>query len=183
MNLHYTLFDPTKNITALVSTPVPTENRPAAAALFCNEEGISPDETRAVSLRVSGTPGPVAVEVTAASEKAFTCTVMMPPPERITEETLPFQGKTYTLHAVYFPGIAHLILPWDALDKTAAEAAVKQWCEALNVKGLGLMLLKRNLSPCARWCISPQRIRCTGSIPAPPAPRPWERTSRKRKVK
>jgi diaminopimelate epimerase len=185
MTLRYTLFDPTKNVTALVTTPVPPEDRPAAAArimqkepsceqvgfvyrnkrggycldmaggefcgnasmcaaaLFCIEEGICPDETRAVYLRVSGAPGPVAVQVTAESETAFTCTVTMPPPERISEEALPFQGKTYTLPAVYFPGIAHLILPWDALDKTAAETAVKQWCEALNVKGLGLMLLEK----------------------------------------
>ena len=185
MNLHYTLFDPTKNITALVSTPVPPEDRPAAAALimqkepsceqvgfvyrnergeccldmagsefcgnasmsaaalFCNEEGISPDGTRSINLRVSGAPGPVAIQVTAESETSFNCTVTMPPPERISEEALPFQVKTYMLPAVYFPGIAHLILPWDALDKTEAEAAVKQWCKALNVKGLGLMLLKK----------------------------------------
>ena len=185
MILHYTLFDPTKNITALVSTPVPPEHRPAAAAqimqkepsceqvgfvyrnergeycldmaggefcgnasmsaaaLFCTEERIAPYETRTLQLRVSGAPGPVAVEVTAETETDFRCTVTTPTPERISEEALPFQGKIYTLPAVYFPGITHLILPCDALSKTAAEAAVKQWCKALNVRGLGLMLLER----------------------------------------
>ncbi|MBR5423205.1 MAG: hypothetical protein IK108_04255 [Clostridia bacterium] len=185
MSLHYTLFDPTKNITALVSTPVPPEHRPAAAAeimqkepsceqvgfvyrneqgercldmaggefcgnasmsaaaLFCAEDGIPPKGSRVCSLRVSGAPGPVTVEVTAESETAFRCTVTMPPPERITKETLFFRGKAYTVPAVYFPGIAHLILPWDALEKPAAEAAVREWCEALNVKGLGLMLFEK----------------------------------------
>ena len=192
MNLCYALLDPTKNITALVTSAVSPAGRlsaarqimqkePAceqvgfvysdssgapclsmaggefcgnasmsAAALFCAQKGLLPGQTEKVTLQVSGAGRPVSVQVTATDEKRFACTVTMPPPERIAEERLTFRGREYVFPAVYFAGIAHCVLPENALTRAEAEQAARGWCEALGVPGLGLMLFNDNnntLSP------------------------------------
>ena len=115
----------------------------SAAALYCAENGITPGETRLVTLSVSGADRPVEVSVTAENGTAFACTVQMPPPERIAEETLPFGGRELTLPVVYCPGIAHIMVTKDELSEAQAETAVKDWCRRLAVPGLGVMLLDR----------------------------------------
>ena len=180
--LRYYLADPTKNITALVETPVPAASRPfaarrimekepaceqvgfvsrnaggepclamaggefcgnasmSAAALFCEKDGIAPGETRAVCLTVSGAAEPVPVRVTAGEEGFFSCTVRMPPPERILTADLPLDGKNLSLPAVFFPGIAHIMVTKDELDAARAERVIRDWCNRLGAAGLGVML-------------------------------------------
>ena len=115
----------------------------SAAALYCSRSGITPGETRRVTLTVSGMDQPVPVDVTAEGGAAFSCTVQMPPPVRVTEETLPLGVRQLTLPAVYFPGITHIIVAKDELSAAEAEGAVKDWCRRLGAAGLGVMLFDR----------------------------------------
>lgn len=180
--LHYYIMDPTKNITALVETPVPPASRPfaasqimkaepdceqvgflsrteagetrldmaggefcgnasmSAAALICAKEGLRQGQRRSLTLRVSGAASPVEVCVSAADEGVFDCTVTMPSPERITEETLPLGDQTINLPAVFLPGIAHIIATKDELTEGDAERLVKDWCRILKAAALGVML-------------------------------------------
>ena len=112
----------------------------SAAAMFCKEKGIAPGDTQTIRLRVSGTNTPVEVRVTMENKECFLCTVSMPEPERISEEQLPQNGTSVSLPVVFFPGIAHIIPPEGLLTPLQAEKMIKQWCAALGVKGLGLML-------------------------------------------
>ena len=180
--LHYYIVDPTKNMTALVETPVPPASRPfaaaeimkaepdceqvgflsrgdagelrldmaggefcgnasmSAAALLCAQDGVPQGQTRLLKLRVSGAASPVEVAVTVEDRGAFACTVNMPAPERITEETLPLGNREICLPVVFLPGIAHIIAAEDELDAGEAERAVKDWCKSLKAAALGIML-------------------------------------------
>ena len=115
----------------------------SAAALYCSRTGIAPGETRRVTLTVSGADRPVPVEVTAEGAASFACAVGMPPPERVAEETFSLGARELTLPVVYFPGIAHIIVPKDRLSEAEAEGTVKDWCRQLGVPGLGVMLFDR----------------------------------------
>ena len=180
--LHYYILDPTKNITALVETPVPPASRPfaasqimkaepdceqvgflsrteagetrldmaggefcgnasmSAAALICAKEGLGQGQTRTLSLRVSGAAAPVEVAATAAEQGVFDCTVNMPASEKIEEVTLPAGNREICLPAVFFPGIAHIIVTKDELAAGDAERLVKDWCRILKAAALGVML-------------------------------------------
>ena len=115
----------------------------SAAALYCANNGITAGETRRVTLAVSGAAKPVEVVVT-AKDGAFACTVRMPAPERIAEETLSLGGRKMTLPVVCCPGIAHIMVTEDELTPAEAQAAVKGWCATLGVQALGVMLLDEN---------------------------------------
>ena len=112
----------------------------SAAALYCAGKGLAAGETRRVTLAVSGADSPVEVTVT-AQDAAFACTVRMPAPERIAEETLPLGGRLLSLPVVYCPGIAHIMVTEDELTAAEAQAAVRGWCATLGVRALGVMLL------------------------------------------
>ncbi len=175
------MIDPTKNITALAETPVPTASRPfaarkimerepsceqvgfvyqnaagepcldmaggefcgnasmSAAALLCAKAGMAAGERRQVTLHVSGAPEAVPVTVTVEAG-VFACTVKLPPPEAVTEVTLPLAGENVRLPVVYLPGIAHIMVTKDELDAAQAEREVRGWCETLGTAGLGVML-------------------------------------------
>ena len=180
--LHYYIMDPTKNITALVETPVPPASRPfaasqimkaepdceqvgflsrteagetrldmtggefcgnasmSAAALICAKEGLRQGQRRSLTLRVSGAAAPVEVCVTAAEQVVFDCTVNMPASEKIEEVTLPAGNREICLPAVFFPGIAHIIVTKDELAAGDAERVIKEWCLRLKAAALGVML-------------------------------------------
>ena len=184
--LHYYMIDPTKNITALVGTPVPPASRPfaargimenepaceqvgfvwldetgaprlamaggefcgnaamSAAALSCQQTGLRPGNTRTVRLTVSGAAEPVPVRVTAEEDGYFSCTVRMPPPERIETVSLPLDGKIVSLPVVFLPGIAHIMVTKDELDAGTAERVIRDWCGRLSAAGLGIMLFDKN---------------------------------------
>ena len=170
------MIDPTKNITALAETPVPTASRPfaarkimerepsceqvgfvyqnaagepcldmaggefcgnasmSAAALLCAKAGMAAGERRQVTLHVSGAPEAVPVTVTVEAG-VFACTVKLPPPEAVTEVTLPLAGENVRLPVVYLPGIAHIMVTKDELDAAQAEREVRGWCETLGTAG------------------------------------------------
>ena len=180
--LHYYIADPTKNITALVGTPVPPASRPfvasavmerepaceqvgfvyrggagepclamaggefcgnaslSAAALFCQNAGIAPGETRELLLTVSGAEAPVPVTVRMLAEGSFDGTVRLPAPRRISEEPLPLNGGFLRLPVVWCPGIAHIMVTEDELTAAEAENAIRDWCARLRAPGLGIML-------------------------------------------
>ncbi len=86
----------------------------------------------------------------------YTASVAMPLPEKI-ETAILADGKEYP--AVFFPGIAHLIVPMEDMDKAAAENAIAGWCAALNMDALGIILTNGDHS-----AINPiVYVRATGS--------------------
>ncbi|MCR5041907.1 MAG: hypothetical protein K6C36_07425, partial [Clostridia bacterium] len=189
MTAEYTLFDPTKNVTALVTTEIDPDLRAAAAAkimekepaceqvgfvytdrdgrsrldmaggefcgnasmaaglLFAPEPALRQPELLpgcseapySAELYVSGTPGPVEVAVMPWPDGAFGCSVRMPRPEKIFSAELPFEGKTYRLPVVSFPGISHVIVRSGLFTREQAEKAVRIWCRELGVSALGIM--------------------------------------------
>ena len=112
----------------------------SAAALLCAKAGMAAGERRQVTLHVSGAPERVCVAVTVQEEGVFACTVKLPPPEAVTEVSLPVCGKTVRLPVVYLPGIAHIMVTKDELDAAAAQRSVRGWCKTLGTAGLGVML-------------------------------------------
>lgn len=68
---------------------------------------------------------------------AFDASVAMPTPEKIETVSLR-DGSSYP--AVFFPGIAHLIVPQDEISAEAVEAQIADWCAFLNVEALGVIL-------------------------------------------
>ena len=115
----------------------------SAAALFCWKSVITSAEPRALRLRVSGAPAPVAVHVTAKRDGSFACSVRMPEPERITEAVLPLNGKSLSFPLVCFPGISHIIIARGELNADEAERVIRDWCGRLSVPGLGIMLFEK----------------------------------------
>ena len=183
MKLEYTVIDPTKNITLLVTTPVQRALQPQVAgyllrreqsaeqvaflepsntpaclarlqmmggefcgnaamslgAWLCREQGVPMGESRELLLEVSGAPSPVTCTVTPL-RKCYLGTVSMPLPERIEAATLPLPGGTAALPAVFFPGICHILVPADAVEKAEAEDYLRRWAARLPSGAVGLLL-------------------------------------------
>ena len=180
MELCYTVIDPTKNITLLVTTPVPRDVQPRIAAEllqreqdaeqvgfaeglaagkprlqmmggeFCGNATMSMaawlnqdlpvGESRALTLPVSGAPGPVSCQVTRI-DGCFIGTVSMPLPGRIETLSLPLCGVMQSLPVVFLPGICHVIVPADMISRDQAEETLRSWSELLPGEAMGLLLL------------------------------------------
>lgn len=84
--------------------------------------------------------GSLSASVSRVSENSYTGRIQMPLPEEVSEKHLCFEGKDLFLPVVRFPGITH-ILCTAPMDRTFAEAAVKQWCAELAAPAAGIMLL------------------------------------------
>lgn len=116
----------------------------SAAALICSRNGLEAGKKTTVELFSSGA-GELSVKIKANSDGSFAGTVQMPMPLSIENVSLDFDGKRYTLPAVRFSGITHLINE-GTVDKPTAEAAIKKWCADLNTDGVGIMFYDRENS-------------------------------------
>lgn len=130
----------------------------SAAALYRYRTGgaypAGSDTWASVSLAVSGAAEPVEVrlrEIPAAGP-AWSARVKMPKASGIE----PFEDMTL----VRMQGISHMIIEEGSRffhlknDKSAAEAAVREWCGRLSADGLGLMFLERE-EAAQRWKMTP----------------------------
>ena len=130
----------------------------SAAALYRYRTGgaypAGSDTWASVSLAVSGAAEPVEVrlrEIPAAGP-AWSARVKMPKASGIE----PFEDMTL----VRMQGISHMIIEEGSRffhlknDKSAAEAAVREWCGRLSADGLGLMFLARE-EAAQRWKMTP----------------------------
>ena len=130
----------------------------SAAALYRYRTGgaypAGSDTWASVSLAVSGAAEPVEVrlrEIPAAGP-AWSARVKMPKASGIE----PFEDMTL----VRMQGISHMIIEEGSRffhlknDKSAAEAAVREWCGRLSADGLGLMFLER-AEAAQRWKMTP----------------------------
>ena len=109
----------------------------SAAVLYAADQGIREGTVR---VAVSGTPEPVAVEVSALPDGSMRGVIAMPLPVSIREEQFP-DGRV--LPVVHFVGISHVIME-TAPDRAEAEKLVREWCSFLKAESLGLMMLDRD---------------------------------------
>ncbi len=116
----------------------------SAAALICAATGPEAGRRTTVELSSSGA-GNLQVEIEAGSDGSFSGTVQMPLPLSVENVSLEYEGEHYTLPAVRFSGITHLINE-NAADRATAEAAIKKWCADLNADGVGVMFFDRENS-------------------------------------
>ena len=111
----------------------------SAAVLFLQHTGRSEG---GVTVRVSGTPEPVAVTARVLPDGSWSATVTMPGPLAVGQEYLPGGER---LPLVRFPGITHVILEEETNPETA-EYLAREWCCCLGSEALGLMFLDREQS-------------------------------------
>ena len=109
------------------------------AALLALRDGAACGAEAELPLEISGADGIVPCRVTRNSEARFAGAVGMPLPERISEAELP-DGRRVPL--VRFRGIAHALLPDDALTPAQAEGIIPALCKALDVEALGMLFVR-----------------------------------------
>lgn len=170
MELSYTVFDPTGNITVLVHTPVPVADQPRVAAALMARE---PDSEQ-VCFRMPDTPGAdITVRMAGGefcgnasmSAAAWLCAergqesaaVMVTIGGQLVPVAVNKNGEgrwrcavamprplrvteAFGLPLVELPGISHLIVAAPMARETA-ERSIRAWCRALGADALGLMLL------------------------------------------
>lgn len=184
MQLHFVKFNPTRNMTILVTDPVPRRDHGKIAASlmdygcvgaeqvgyleapmdpkcrirlqmmggeFCGNASMSagaylamqddlPDGAQAVyPIEVSGAAGIIECRIARCGD-AFMGTVDMPLPESI--EAIDLDGIRAPL--VRFSGIAHLILPANAISRAEAEARIGAWCREIGADALGILRTMEN---------------------------------------
>jgi len=125
----------------------------SAAALLASQNGKT-----AMRLRVSGAAEPVSLCLRTEGENAYLAEIVMPPALGISETAFAFGSLRGTLPLVRMEGISHLVIERDSAffvlseNRPEAEKAVRAFCKALAVDGLGLMFLEgegsdRKLTP------------------------------------
>ena len=106
------------------------------AALLAIRGDMTRGTEEVFPLEVSGADGIVPCRILRRSDTTFTGTVGMPLPTSITEVALP-DGRRAPL--VRFRGIAHMLIPEDALTPSEAERLIPSLCDELNMEALGLL--------------------------------------------
>ena len=170
MELSYSVFDPTGNITVLVQTPVPAADQPRVASLLmareptCEQVGFRMPDTPGADITVRMAGGEFCGNAS-MSAAAWLCTErgwaraavtvaiggqLIPVTAEQTGEgcfrcavTMPRPlriTEAFGLPLVELPGISHLIAT-APMAREAAEEAIRGWCRALRADALGLMLL------------------------------------------
>lgn len=110
------------------------------AVFLAIEKGITTEQT--IPLEVSGMDGIVECLVQPKG-KEFYCTVKMPTPKIIQQQTLALDGETYQLWVADMNGITHIMVPAHLVKgdaKAFGENAIKTWQKDLNVEALGVLL-------------------------------------------
>lgn len=119
----------------------------AMAAYIARKDGLAVGESAEIPLEVSGTEKLITCKIKALANGAFTGTVDMPLPTDITRRSLGSPTAPLDLWAVSFPGITHVILPFEiakALSsdpKSFAESVIRSWARTIGAQALGIMLL------------------------------------------
>ena len=185
--LTYSVYDPTGNVTILVSTPVPVPRQPEIAAElmrceptaeqvgflsagadgadislrmaggeFCGNASLCAGAhcffqtgKQRLLVRVSGSDELVPVSLAQTERSCLTGCVQMPAPLSVSPISLSCGDISYSFTCVRFPGITHLVTE-EALPKSTAESAVRQWCDKLKAESLGIMLYdsaRQSLTP------------------------------------
>ena len=106
-------------------------------AWLCRQEPLW--LTHELLLDVSGTEEPVPCSVTPMPD-CLLGTVSMPLPDSIQHCDFTLDGSKFTLPTVCFPGICHIIAPLGTVQRHQAEAALRQWAQALPYGAVGLLL-------------------------------------------
>lgn len=106
------------------------------ASYLAHTDGLKNDASCVYPLEISGSNDTVYCEVQ-KNGVAFDAAVAMPLPEKIENVRLP-NGEEYP--AVFFPGIAHLIVPRDKADSNMIQRQIAGWSAFLNVDALGVIL-------------------------------------------
>jgi diaminopimelate epimerase len=120
-----------------------------AAALYLLHEATDQKQT-VVHLHVSGADASVEVQLTRESKDCFSGCIHMPKSSGIKEMRLASGHTSAQLPLVSMGGISHIIIEPDSAfaelvnNQSAAETAIKKWCKALKLDGLGLMFLSQN---------------------------------------
>lgn len=112
----------------------------SAAAALCVKQGRSGGTFR---IRVSGMDEPVKAVITGEENRLFGGSVFLPPPEKISDESLELGGKAETFPVVFFKGITHVIAE-KRIPTDEAERAAKKWCDDLQADALGIMQLSED---------------------------------------
>ena len=101
---------------------------------------------------VSGVSRPVEVCLRPLGEDSFSAGVMIPWTTEIEEREFTFHSRKGRLPLVRMEGISHLIVEESSAfyrlkqKPEEAERALREWCGALSVSGLGMMFLERGNS-------------------------------------
>ena len=123
----------------------------SAAALYCRF--LPPAQLEwpiSVRLMVSGARESVDVSVQKVDDNCYKGTVQIPQALEIRHKEFSFGNITEALPIVHLGGISHIIIQPDSQfwtlknEKQAAEEAVHEWCDMLEVPGLGLLFLEGN---------------------------------------
>ena len=107
------------------------------AALTALRTGVPVGDTVRLRIAVSGTEAPVPVSLERQEASFFMGSIVMPPVTGIRDVLLP--GQASPLPVVFMPGIAHAVVP-DSFSLGRAEAVIRDWCAALNVPAVGILL-------------------------------------------
>ena len=119
----------------------------AAALALLNDSPDAGEGPRRVLFRVSGAADPVEVRLERETGDSVRAGVKMPPALRIETRPFVYETKRGDLPVVWMEGISHIVIEpgspfWSLLrDRSAAEEAVRNWCQKLGADGLGLMFL------------------------------------------
>ena len=113
----------------------------SAAAVFYKNAGCRSDEAGMVYVSASGTAAPVPVRIMQTGGNTFKGPVSMPAQLELITADFKCSGKDYSLPAVQFEGITHL-LSFSPLQKETAERIVKEQCIVLQADALGLIQIE-----------------------------------------
>jgi len=111
------------------------------ASYYCLENGITPGESRNVSLLVSGAHQILTCKICCLKEKLFLGTINMPTIHEISDYS--FSEGRFPLVAM--PGICHVMVP-EEFGVERAETCIQDWCSKLSADALGIMLLSADYS-------------------------------------
>lgn len=115
------------------------------ASLLVSRKNLPVGAVEEVALESSGADGVVRCRVEVLRD-GFRGTVNIPPPERVEQRELSFDGVAYPVACVYFTGITHIVLNRDLIPRDArafAQGALADWRERLPGDACGLILMER----------------------------------------
>ena len=74
------------------------------------------------------------------NENGYDCIIQIPKPKNLYEMSFEIDNESFVLPIVEFNGISHIIAN-NRFDKKTAERIIKKYCDILNCKAMGIMLL------------------------------------------
>lgn len=169
MEISYFFLDPSKNMTALVETPVEISKQPEIAAAVmkaepaCEQVGFISEGRNGsdISLRMAGGEfcgnaamsaavlcseacgkAELSVSVSGCRENIGVSVQKQPDNSYIGTVTMPrpIEVRRSPLPVVVLPGISHVMVE-RSMTREEAEKSVREWCVDLNADALGLMML------------------------------------------